>query len=218
MEMFKPLRKLATTKPASKIIYWLVRLYCATFHFKVVNEEPLLNYLDQGGRVLICAWHQQLFSAFYYGKKFGKYNPSIMASKSLDGEITAGVARQVGWYPVRGSSSRGGGPALREMTNRLKKHGLAILFPDGPRGPAGIVKAGVIALAHGADAIIVPAYARADRAWYIHSWDKFMVPKPFARVTVNFCPQIKLPPAKNKTDIENQRQILENFMRPYLYL
>ena len=88
--MFKKLRKLATTKTGSIIIYWLVRLYCATFRFKVVNEEHLINYLEQGGRVLMCAWHQQLFSAFYYGKKFEKYNPSIMTSKSLDGEITAG--------------------------------------------------------------------------------------------------------------------------------
>jgi hypothetical protein len=216
--MFKPLRKLATTKPASKIIYWLVRLYCATFRLKLVNEEPLLNYLDQGGRVLICAWHQQLFSAFYYGKKFGKYNPSIMASKSLDGEITAGVARQVGWYPVRGSSSRDGGPALREMTNRLKKHGMAILFPDGPRGPAGVAKPGVISLAHAADAVILPGYVQAENAWYLDSWDKFMIPKPFSRVTIVFCEMIKLPPAKDKADLENQRQMLENAMRPYLHL
>jgi lysophospholipid acyltransferase (LPLAT)-like uncharacterized protein len=215
--MFKELRKLATTKLASKIICWLVRSYCATFRLNIVNEEAWLNYLEQGGRVLMCAWHQQLFSAFYYGKKFGKYNPSMMASKSLDGEITAGVAREIGWYPVRGSSSRDGGPALREMTNRLKKKcGLAILFPDGPRGPAGVSKPGAISLAHAADAVILPGYVQAENAWYLNSWDKFMIPKPFSRVTIGFCEMIKLPPIKSEVDSENQRKMLDDILQPYL--
>jgi len=214
--MFKKLRKLATTKMASKIIYWLVRSYCATFRFKMVNEEPLLNYLEHGGRVLMCTWHQQIFAAFHYGKKFEKYNPSIMTSKSLDGEIAAGVARHVGWYPVRGSSSRDGGPALRELTNRLKKYGLAILFPDGPRGPAGVSKSGAISLAHAADAVILPGYVKAENAWYLNSWDKFMIPKPFSRVTIGFCEMIKLPPIQSKVDIENQRKMLDDILQPYL--
>jgi len=214
--MFKKLRKLATTKTGSKIIYWLVHSYCATFRLKVVNEESWLNYLEHGGRVLMCMWHQQLFTAFYYGKKFGKYNPSIMTSKSLDGEITAGVASQIGCYPVRGSSSRDGGPALKELTNRLKKYGLAILFPDGPRGPAGVSKPGAISLAHAADAVILPMYIKAENAWYLNSWDKFMIPKPFSRVTIGFYEMIKLPPIQSKVDLENQRKMLEDILQPYL--
>jgi lysophospholipid acyltransferase (LPLAT)-like uncharacterized protein len=214
--MFKKLRKLATTKPAGMIIYWLVRSYCATLRFKIVNEEPWLNYLENGGRVLMCAWHQQIFSAFHYGKKFEKYNPSIMTSKSLDGEITAGVARHVGWYPVRGSSSRGGGHALKELTNRLKKNGLAILFPDGPRGPAGVSKPGAISLAHAADAVILPGYVQAENAWYLNSWDKFMIPKPFSRVTIGFCEMIKLPPIQSEVDFESQRKMLDDILQPYL--
>lgn len=207
---------LATTKPASKIIYWLVRLYCMTFRFKIINEEPLLNCMEHGGRVLICGWHQQIFSAFYYGKKFEKYNPCIMTSKSLDGEITAGVARHVGWYPIRGSSSRNGGPALREMTNRVKKYGLAIIFPDGPRGPAGVSKPGAISLAQAADAFILPVYVKAENAWYLNSWDKFMIPKPFSRVTIVFCEMIKLPPIQSEDDFENQRKMLDDILQPYL--
>lgn len=214
--MFKKLRKLATTKTAGKIIYWLVRSYCATFRLKIINEKPLLDYLEQGGRVLVCAWHQQLFSTVCHGKEYGKYNPSIMSSKSLDGEISAGVARQLGWYPVRGSSSRDGGPALKEMINRLKKYGLAILFPDGPRGPAGVAKPGAISLAHAADAVILPIYFQAEKAWYFNSWDKFMVPKPFSRVTLVFCEMIKLPPIQSEADLENQRKILDDILQPYL--
>ena len=214
--MFKIFRKLATTKIASKIIYWLLCAYCATFRLKIVNEKPWLKFLEQGGRVLVCGWHQQFFPYVYYGKKHKKYKPSMMASKSLDGEISAGVARQAGCYPVRGSSSRNGGPALREMTNRVKKYGLAILFPDGPRGPAGVSKPGAISIAQAADAVILPEYVQAQNAWYLSSWDKFMVPKPFSRVTIVFCDMIKLPPIESAVDLENQRKMLDNILQPYL--
>jgi lysophospholipid acyltransferase (LPLAT)-like uncharacterized protein len=216
--MFKKLRKFAKTRFAGALLYWIVRLYCATFRLKIENEAEWLDYLGEGGRILICCWHQQFFVGVRVFNKYRKYRPPLMSSRSLDGQIAAGVAQRSGFYTVWGSSSRGGGIALKEMINRIKQHRLAAHIMDGPRGPAGIVKVGVIALAHNADAVIVPAYAMADRAWYMHSWDKFMIPKPFARVTVNFCPQIKLPPAKDKADFEGQRQMLENIMRPYLHL
>lgn len=216
--MFKKLRELAKTKFAGALLYWAVWLYCATFRLKIENEAEWFNYLEEGGRILICVWHQQFFVGVRVFKRYKKYSPALMSSRSLDGQIAAGVAQRVGCYTVWGSSSRGGGTALKAMINRIKQQRLAVHMMDGPRGPAGIVKAGVIAIARGADAAIVPAYAKADRAWYMHSWDRFMIPKPFACVTVNFCPQIKLPPTKDKADFEGQRQMLENVMRPYLYL
>ena len=91
-------------------------------------------------------------------------------------------------------------------------------FLDGPRGPAGVVKAGAIAIAHGAGAVIVPGVVIADRAWYLHSWDRFMIPKPFARVTIKYFPKIELPPVMDKAEYENQRKKLEEIMRPYLRL
>ena len=102
------------------------------------------------------------------------------------------------------------------MTNRVKKYGLAILFPDGPRGPAGVSKPGAISIAQAADAVILPVYVQAEDAWYLKSWDKFMVPKPFSRVTIVFCDMIKLPPIKSAVDLENQRKMLDDILQPYL--
>ena len=76
----------------------------------------------------------------------------------------------------------------------------------------------LIAIAHGADAVIVPAVVIADRAWYLRSWDRFMIPKPFARVTIKFFPKIELPPVMDKAEYENQRKKLGEIMRPYLHL
>jgi lysophospholipid acyltransferase (LPLAT)-like uncharacterized protein len=214
--MFKKLRRIAAVKLGGNIFYYLVRMYSATFRLKVEKEAEWLNYLEQGGRVLICCWHQQFFIGVKLFVRYRKYSASVMISKSLDGDIASRIAEAAGVFPVRGSSSRNGGPALREMISRLRRGRLAIHVPDGPRGPAGIVKGGVIAIASGADAAIAPGYVTADRAWYMKSWDKFMVPKPFARVTVSFCPLMKLPPIKDSHDFEEQRQILENTLQPYL--
>jgi lysophospholipid acyltransferase (LPLAT)-like uncharacterized protein len=214
--MFKKIRNLATTRLTGAILYRIVRGYLATLRLKVVNEKPWLHHLEKGGRVLICVWHQQFFSAIRYFKKYKKYHPSLMISKSLDGEIIAGIAERTGWHAVRGSSSRDGGHALKEMTARLKQFGLAAHILDGPRGPAGVVKPGIISLTQAADAVIVPVYIEAPKAWYFNSWDKFMMPKPFSRVSLNFGEMIKLSPLRAETDFEKQRLLVESIMRPYL--
>jgi len=216
--MFKKLRRLAKTKPAGVIIYWIARLCCATCRMKIENEGQWRSYLEQGGRVLVCGWHQQLFVGVRLFNKYRKYQPSIMSSKSLDGQIAAGVAQRTGFYTVWGSSSNSASAALKGMIYRLRDYRLAVHFIDGPRGPAGVVKAGAIAIAHGAGAVIVPGVVIVDRAWYLHSWDRFMIPKPFASITVKYFPKIELPPEMDKAEYENQRKKLEEIMRPYLHL
>jgi lysophospholipid acyltransferase (LPLAT)-like uncharacterized protein len=214
--MFKKLRNLATTKFVSNILYWIIRFYCATFRLTVVNEKHWLNDLELGTPVLLCAWHQQFFSLIRHFKEYEKYHPSLMISQSLDGEIIANIAGRSGWYAVRGSSSRDGGIALKEMTARFKKYGLAAHILDGPRGPAGVVKAGIITLTQATSAIIVPVFVKPEKAWYFDSWDKFMLPQPFSRVTIIFGEGIKLPPLEVEEDFENQRLMLEEIMQSHL--
>lgn len=214
--MFKKLRNLATTKLVSNILCWIIRSYCATFRLTVVNEKQWLNELELGATILLCAWHQQFLPLIRHFKEYEKYHPSLMISKSLDGEIIANIAGRSGWHAVRGSSSRDGGIALKEMTARLKKYGLAAHILDGPRGPAGVVKAGIISLAQATNAVIVPVFVKAETAWYFNSWDKFMLPKPFSRVKMVFGDGIKLPPLEVEEDFENQRLVLEEIMQSHL--
>jgi len=211
--MLKKIRNVLTSQLLSALLYRLIRAYSWTFSIKVENEGDWLEHLENGGTVLICIWHQQFFPAIRYFKKYEKYNPGLMISRSKDGEVIARVAKMSGWHPVRGSSSRGGSEALHGMIDRLKTSRLSGHVVDGPRGPAGIVKAGVIRMAHTTDAMIVPFYTSADRAWYMNSWDKFVLPKPFAKVTLRFGEMIKFDPSKNNEDFEKQRLHLEKIMR-----
>ena len=197
-------------------LYRLIRAYSLTFRFTVENEQPWMEHLRGGGRVLICTWHQQFFAAIRHFRNYEPYRPALMISKSRDGDFIAAVARRSGWYPVRGSSSREGEKALALMVQRLKLTRLAGHVVDGPRGPAGRVKTGLIRLAQAADAVIVPFSVSADRAWHMKSWDRFMIPKPFARVRLRFDRMISLEPADTAEQMEEQRLRVETRMRPGL--
>jgi lysophospholipid acyltransferase (LPLAT)-like uncharacterized protein len=175
-----------------------------------------MDYLKNGESVLLCSWHQQFFSAIRHFQNYKDFNPIIMISQSKDGEIVAGIAKRSSWHPIRGSSSKGGREALKNMTANLKETKLAGHIVDGPRGPSGIVKAGVIRLAHMADAVIVPFYISADKGWLFNSWDRFLLPKPFSKVLLRFGKMIKFDKVEDKESFENQRKQLEEIMLPEL--
>jgi lysophospholipid acyltransferase (LPLAT)-like uncharacterized protein len=217
--MLAKMKQLATNFLQS-LPYHLVRAYSLTFRLKVENEPSWLSYYSKDdGTVLLCAYHQQFFSAIRYFKKYRVYSPGIMISKSRDGGLTSSIAERTGWYPVRGSSSKGGAEGLKLMIRHLIKHRLAAHIVDGPLGPAGKVKAGAIRLAEAANAVIVPFYIHADRAWYFNSWDRFLLPKPFAKVVLKFGDMIKFNAVKGLDEFELQRQSLENTMgREYAIL
>ena len=194
--------------------YHLIRAYSWTFRLQVVNDKPWQEHLRNGGRVLLCCWHQQFFAAIRPFKNYANYHPCLMISQSKDGDIIAEVAEKSGWQTIRGSSSRAGGRALKEMIGHLKKSGLAAHVVDGPRGPAGVVKAGAVSLARAAGAVAVPIHATCDRAWYLNSWDRFMLPKPFARVVLRFGEMIDLTSGGGDGDFEASRLRLQEAMQP----
>ncbi len=210
------LKDVLTTKWFLRFLYRFIRMYSWTFRLTIENEEEWMDHLRKGGAVIICTWHQQFFSAIGHFRSYRNFKPSLMISKSRDGEIISGVANRSGWRTVRGSSSRGGAEALREMIENLKNTKLVGHVVDGPRGPAGIVKAGVIRLAHAAGGTVVPFYTSADRAWYFRSWDNFFIPKPFAKVRIIFDRIIPCTPTDDSDEFERQRRHLEEVMKPHL--
>jgi lysophospholipid acyltransferase (LPLAT)-like uncharacterized protein len=209
--------KFLLMKNLQVLLYYLIRTYSSTFRLRVENEKPWIEYMQKGGRVLLCCWHQQFFSAIKHFKSYAAYHPSLMISKSNDGDIIARIAEKTGWHTIRGSSSSNGSRALKEMIESLMKTGLAGHVLDGPQGPAGIVKAGVVSLASSAGAVVVPFYTSADRVWYLNSWDRFLLPKPFARVTLRFGEMLDIHTVANEEDFERQRVRIQEIMKPGLH-
>jgi lysophospholipid acyltransferase (LPLAT)-like uncharacterized protein len=214
--MFKKYRYIILSKHVTFFLCLLIRLYSRTFRLTVENEDPWLHHLRNGGKVILCVWHQQFFSAIRHFKSYESFHPSLMISKSNDGDIIARIAKQQGWHAVRGSSSRDGGKAMKEVIERIQSSGLAGHIVDGPRGPSGTVKPGIISMARAVQAAVVPFYTTADRAWYFNSWDRFMVPKPFAKVTIRFGKMMTFQTDGNGNSFEDQRTALENAMHPGL--
>ena len=216
--MLKRLKFIIYTRPFIIFIYYFIRIYSMTFRLRVENEKHWQELMKQGTPILLCAWHQQFFSAIHHFKTYSKYNPGLMISQSKDGDLISGVANRSGWHTPRGSSTRGGRQAMVLMINHLKTYGLGAHLLDGPTGPIGRVKGGAIKMALEADAVVVPFYTSAEHAWFFNSWDKFMLPKPFSRVCITFGREIRFNASDDGNDFERHRLYLENIMRPRLCL
>ncbi|MDD9305103.1 MAG: lysophospholipid acyltransferase family protein [Desulfobacter sp.] len=215
--MVKRLKFIIYTRPFIFFAYYLIRLYSLTFRLKVENEDQWMTLVKENHTVLLCTWHQQFFSAIRHFKTYSRLNPGLMISQSRDGDLISGVANRTGWHTPRGSSSRGGKQAMEAMIDHIHEFGFCAHILDGPRGPIGKVKPGAIKMALETDAWVVPFFTRADKAWFFNSWDRFMLPKPFSRVTLSFSQPFKFK-VNPESDFESLRLDLETQMTPGLHI
>jgi len=211
--MIKYLSRFALKYGLIPFAYYLVRAYLSLIRIRAVNEEMTLQYLKSGQKMIVAIWHQRIIPVVDYARKFSVYAPSAMISQSRDGDIIAGVASLLNFRPVRGSSSRGGKEALADMIADLAENQVAVHALDGPRGPRGVVKPGLIVMAQSTGVPIVPVYISVDRAWVLNSWDRTLIPKPFSTVTVRWDKPISVPEHLNEEAFESTRKQIEQHMK-----
>jgi lysophospholipid acyltransferase (LPLAT)-like uncharacterized protein len=152
----------------------------ATVRFRSEHRDRF-DRLAARGPALYALWHGRLLPLTYYHRHRGI---AALVSQSADGEYIARMVEGWGFDTVRGSSSRGGREALREVVRRVRAGQSMAITPDGPRGPRQKVQPGVIIAAQLTGAPILPVVAGCSRAWWPGGWDRFCVPKPFSRVLV----------------------------------
>lgn len=143
-------------------------------------------------------WHAELLPLMLV---YAPCRMATMISHHRDGEIAARVVEALGSRAVRGSSSAGGGEALRQMEDLGRDGWPLAITTDGPRGPARVSKPGVVRLAAATGRPIVPVGARPVTGWRLRSWDRFIVPRPFTTVHVEFAPPIHVPPDAAESDL-----------------
>lgn len=158
--------------------YGLIRLLFAFCRARLVNVEIPRGFHARGAGIIQVMWHSRLlFGPFaYQGNKKGH----ILISSHGDGEIIARITALFGFSHVRGSSSKGADRALKQMLKIARQNGDLILTPDGPRGPAEVVKAGVAQIARLTGMPVIPFAVSATRCVRLKSWDRFLIPLPFA--------------------------------------
>jgi lysophospholipid acyltransferase (LPLAT)-like uncharacterized protein len=214
--MIKQLSRLVIKFGILPLVHCLVRMYMALVSIEVVNEkegEGILDYLKSGQKMIGAIWHQRIFIVMGYARRFQMYQPSVMISQSRDGEMIADIYRRFHFRPVRGSSSRGGREALAAMIADLAQNQFAVHVLDGPRGPRGVVKPGLIVMAQASGVPIFPFYITVDRAWVLKSWDRTLIPKPFSRVFVRWGRPFHVPESLDEEGFETIRKEIEQHMK-----
>lgn len=162
---------------------WMIRMLGITWRVRLIDAGQVDRLRHEGQPVALLLWHGQLLPLLYV-MRFQSI--ACLISTHRDGELIAQVARRLGCKLVRGSSSRGADRALLGLVRTLKDGFTVAVTPDGPRGPHRSFAAGALVAAHRAEAPVVAFGVHASRAWHLKSWDQFMIPKPFARLTIVF--------------------------------
>lgn len=174
----------------------------ATFRYRVSETHHYEPFREEGRPVIFILWHARLLSLVHRHRGEGVV---ALVSRHRDGEYIARVIRRGGFEAARGSSTRGGGEALRDLVRWTRKgHDIAIT-PDGPKGPARRLKPGALTLARITGLPLMPAAAAASRSWRAASWDRFVVPAPFARIHVRYAPPIHIPRDASEEKLEALR-------------
>ena len=175
----------------NRLIFLIVRLLSCTYRYRLHDTHHIeeAKKLSTSGGYLFAIWHQNLFQGIV--AQTGTQHV-VIVSKSKDANPVAYTCRKLGHVVCRGSSrakdgrDKGGKAAMEEMVEVLKTGIPGAVTVDGPKGPAGEVKPGIIAMAKKSETVIVPYSPIAERYWEFNSWDKFRLPKPFSKINIYY--------------------------------
>jgi len=201
--------------PARRLYYFLglplvralIRLLTATYRTTVVGARHIDPFISEGKVCAPCYWHQHHVVGSTLIRSWVRrgFKACFLVSGSVDGDVPERIARAWGAEVIRGSANQSGALALRDMQQMMKNGYSIVTTADGPRGPQYEFKTGAILMARIAGVPIIPIGCAADRAWYLNRWDKFMIPKPFARIVVAVGEPIPIPRTAALDDLEPWR-------------
>ncbi|HEY3133359.1 MAG TPA: lysophospholipid acyltransferase family protein [Gemmatimonadaceae bacterium] len=161
----------------------VLQLLGRTWRFRLVNAEAVGRLRAAKTGFIFSLWHGHLLPLLWFHRDQGVI---VLISEHRDGEVVARAAASLGFGLIRGSTTRGADRALISIGRELQAGQEVAITPDGPRGPRHKFAPGTLVAAQRAGSYIVPTVVVADRAWHLNSWDRFMIPKPFARVTIAY--------------------------------
>lgn len=171
-------------KILAQLVYYIIRILNWTYRYEFVGLENRKKAIESNEKktFVFALWHQNLIGAIFshIGERF-----TMVISESKDGELVAVTCEKLGHIPARGSSTRGGKRALIEIVKTVKQGIPGALTVDGPKGPAHVVKPGVLEIARLAGCPVLPLSPYAKDYWFFKkSWDQFRIPKPFTKIVV----------------------------------
>jgi lysophospholipid acyltransferase (LPLAT)-like uncharacterized protein len=197
---YSPAQRL-TLYVVPRLAAWLIRALGATLRYEDVIAPGVTPGSQIPGPVVYAFWHRCLLSCAYY---FRGQKIAILISRSFDGEIIARTVERLGFIAIRGSSSRGGATALRQIADEYARGTRCAITADGPRGPSMVAKPGTAQFAQLVGAWVGTFYVLPLNAWELKTWDRFLIPKPFSRVLITWPPHV---PAEEVTELTVQKNL-----------
>lgn len=187
----------------SGLIYSIARFIGITIRIKPIGYEKVK---DLGEAVIFCGWHGRSLIPANFFKGKGLW---AIISLSRDGEMQKRIFNKFGFNVIRGSTGRGGARAAVEAIRVLRKGESMAMTPDGPRGPSGVVQEGVILFAQKSGAALIPVGSFSKPGWQAPTWDRYLIPWPFAKAVFTFGDPIYVPADANEDESEAIRLKLE---------
>lgn len=187
----------------SSAIFVVARAIGRTLRFKTEGWEKVKD-LPSGK--IYCGWHGRSMIPANFFKGRGVW---AIISHSRDGEMQTRIFTKFGFRIIRGSTGRGGERALVESIRVLRKGEEMAITPDGPRGPAHIVQGGVMMMARKSGCALIPVGSSSRRAYYAPTWDRYLVPWFFSRVSFVFGEPVYVPADADEATVESLRLKLQ---------
>jgi lysophospholipid acyltransferase (LPLAT)-like uncharacterized protein len=191
----------------------LLKLWIRTLRFEIDDRGALLK-APGSKRYIGALWHNRLLLSAHVISHFTpvRRGGAALISASRDGSLIADVVERYGFRAVRGSSSRHGTAALRQLADVIASGRDPLITPDGPRGPVYRLAGGIIFLAQKTNVPVQPLNFEYSSYWRLNSWDRFIIPKPFSKVRVIFGQPHHVRSTSSEEEFEAERLRLENAM------
>jgi lysophospholipid acyltransferase (LPLAT)-like uncharacterized protein len=187
----------------------VVRGLMSTCTIRILGREIQEKYIDGDGGFVGVVWHKDFLFALDF---FRRRKIVVMVSRSKDGELVARSLHRLGYRTVRGSSSAGGREALSELTDLVRAGWGSAIIADGPRGPARQAKIGCVLAGRNSGAPLIPWGCHATPNIIARNWDRTLIPKPFAKITVAFGKPLFVPSHAPKEECERIRDTVDQKM------
>ena len=194
----------------SVVAYRLIVLLGSTLGWRTEGLEHLDRIVASGRQPIMAFWHGRILPATYFFRRRGIV---VITSENFDGEWIAGIIERFGYGTARGSTSRGGGKALLQLTREMTGGKPAGFTVDGPRGPARVAQPGAVWLAKATGNPVLPFHLEAERHWTLKSWDRTQIPKPYSRVALAVGEPFDVAADTDDAGIDAARQLLEQRLR-----
>ncbi len=188
---------------------FLIRMLALTWRIEWRGTRNLEKARKESGQVVFAVWHGRLLALSWTHRK---RNIHVLASEHYDGDLMGRIIERLGFGHVKGSTTRGGARAIRDLTSLLRSGIDVGLTVDGPRGPRSRVKQGVVEIGRIANCAIVPVTDSARKRHLFRSWDRFQLPAPFTRIVVEYGEPLIIPEKAGSESIEVERLRLQEIL------